>query len=65
MAKGVVTSCLLFSGRPEEEDVDDEHGAPPTCLRAAVGEMTRGEGPSQPPASQGSFGLCIIDECSE
>ncbi len=27
--------------------------------------LTRGEGPSQPPASQGSFGLCIIDEWSE
>lgn len=26
---------------------------------------TRGEGPLQRPASQGSFGLCIIDEWSE
>lgn len=27
--------------------------------------MTRGARPLQPPASQGSFGLCIIDEWSE
>ena len=35
------------------------------CLCAAVVDDTWGEGPLQPPASQGSFGLCIIDEWSE
>lgn len=34
------------------------------CVCAAVG-LTRREEPLQPPASQGSFGLCIIDESSE
>lgn len=35
------------------------------CVSVLQLGMTRGEGPLQPPASQGSFGLCIIDEWTE